>query len=476
MDPTADSPAASGRSRWLMLVLLLLFAGLGVQYAAKVLDPRGGRSAIVRWRNQLQDLEGGEDIYLRHGYPNPPVMALLLYPVSELPPAAGAMLLFALKAGMTLAVFGWVFRLVQGQGTPFPNWARVLAVALSLRPIVGDLSHGNVNLVILFLVVAALHLFRRGRDAAGGLVLALAVCCKVTPALFLPYLVWKRAWRALAGALVGLVLFGVAVPAAVLGGGRHAQLLSSWAGQMVTPYVAGGFVTTLHQNQSLPGLVHRLLTESPSFLDYDDGGPPRPTFHNVADLDPAAARRVVQGAALAFVLVVVVCCRTPWRAGGGWRRAGEFAVISLGMLLFSERTWKHHAVTLVLPLAVLCYALAAVRLTAWARGGVAAALALAAGLMATTSTSLLAPLGEGAAKAAQAWGGCTAGYLVLLGTLAVLLLRRREAGEDQPAVAREAPVRVLFGRIAVGCDPVAGRGRARPPLPPRLPPLPPLPR
>ena len=37
----------------------------------------------------------------------------------------------------------------------------MLVVLLSLWPIVGDLEHGNVNLFILFVVVAGLYLFQR---------------------------------------------------------------------------------------------------------------------------------------------------------------------------------------------------------------------------------------------------------------------------------------------------------------------------
>ena len=46
----------------------------------------------------------------------------------------------------------------------------------------------------------------------------------------------------------------------------------------------------------------------------------------------------------------------------GWRFAAECGLMCLGMLLFSERTWKHHAVVLLLPLAVLTYAVAVVDL------------------------------------------------------------------------------------------------------------------
>ena len=59
-----------------------------------------------------------------------------------------------------------------------------------------------------------------------------------------------------------------------------------------------------------------------------------------------------------FALLVVWVCRTPTTPREGWRLSAEFSIVLLGMLLFSERTWKHHCVTLVLPFAVICYYLA----------------------------------------------------------------------------------------------------------------------
>src|SRR5207248_3261392 len=116
-------------------------------------------------------------------------------------------------------------------------WAKALVVLLSLRPIMGDLIHGNVNLFILFLVTAGLYAFHRGRQAGGGLLLALAMACKVTPALFVPYLVWKRAWRALGGCALGLVLFLWVVPSCFLGWEKNQELLASWARHMIVPFL-----------------------------------------------------------------------------------------------------------------------------------------------------------------------------------------------------------------------------------------------
>ncbi|MFL5329042.1 MAG: glycosyltransferase family 87 protein [Gemmataceae bacterium] len=396
--------------RCFVACLLLFFAAVSGMYAAKVLTPRNGettRSAIVRWREQLQGLDSGENIYARYTYPNPPIMAIMLRPLAELPPLTGALLWFALKVGFTLAAFAFVFRLAEDDGVPFPPWAKAVTVLLSLRPVLGDLMHGNVNLFILFLVAGGLMLYRRRWDFTAGLLIALAIACKVTPALFLPYFVWKGAWRTVAGIFAGLGLFLFVVPGIVLGWSENWELLNSWVNQMVTPYLMG-VVTSEHPNQSLPGLIARLFTHSPSFIEFQNDQPVPSAYHTIVDLGPAA-KWIGKGAMGLFVLAVVTKCRTRTEPRTRSGLGAEFALITLGMLLFSERTWKHHAVTLMLPFAVLCYQMAVTESPRW-RARLITTLSAAALLMATTSTGLLP---DDWAKLAQVYGAYTFTFLLL---------------------------------------------------------------
>jgi hypothetical protein len=453
-----QTPAASRAvaQRWFILALLLLFVGLSVQYSYKV---GKDKSAFRRWQPQLLGLENGENLAQTYQYPNPPVMALLLYPLAKLPPVAAALLWFYIKVGMTLLALHWVFRLVETEDRPFPPWARALVVLLSLRPIIGDLQHGNVNLLILFLVVASLTAYRRRRDGLAGVVLGLAVACKVTPALFVPYFVWKRAWRVLAACAAGLALFlwpGL-VPSLCLGFEDNQRQLKSWYDEMVYPFVVEGKITSEHNNQSLPGLVARLATHSPSWVIYPDNVWTPKEYHNLLDLDPAHARWLIKGCMGAFALAVVWCCRTATNSRRGWRLSAEFALVLLGMLLFSERTWKHHCVTLLLPFAVLCYHLAVCKPGPRLRAYLIGSLATAALLMATTSTGLLDAINhsywlvsewllmattstglvdEAFAKEAQVYGAYVLAYLVLAAAL-VTILRTRET---TPAAASSVPL------------------------------------
>ncbi|HEX4591622.1 MAG TPA: glycosyltransferase family 87 protein, partial [Gemmataceae bacterium] len=160
--------------RGFLFLLLLLFVGVSIQYTLKTREPRDGkqdRSAILRWRDQLLRLDDGGNIYDVGNYPNPPIMALMLRPLADLPPIPGALVWFYLKVGMALAAFAMTFRLCEEPGRPFPTWAKALTVLLSLRPIMSDLTHGNVNLLILFLVMLALTAYRRGLDVLSGVIL-----------------------------------------------------------------------------------------------------------------------------------------------------------------------------------------------------------------------------------------------------------------------------------------------------------------
>jgi len=483
--------------RLFLAVLVLLFAGVSVQYSFKAAK---GRGAINRWSPQLQQLETGEDIHKQHNYPNPPIMALMLWPLSELvtySPLLGALTWYYLKVIMAIACFLWVFRLVETPEKPFPVWAKMLAVGLSIRPILGDLSHGNINIFILFLVVSSLAAFSRGRDFLAGVLLALAIASKVTPALFVGYFLWKRAWKVLLGVGAGLVLFFLLVPALFLGWDGNLQSLRSWIEVMILPFLKGGIVTPEHNNQSLPGLAARMLTAAPSFSTYigDIYVPLR--YDNIADIGPKAASLVVKGFMAVFVFLVVWKCRAPihdtnaeskketesslssiphsairipqLRSRQGWRLAAEYSLIALGMLLFSERTWKHHCVMLMLPFAVLSYGIAQTDLGRSRRIVLLTLTLLAIAVMMTSSTGIYGEkldrlqdqasviggaigsaglftatqsgiLTDSPAKLAQVYGAYVWGFFLLITGL-IVQLRHREPTHVAACVVNDPPLR-----------------------------------
>src|SRR5262249_31109568 len=130
----------------------------------------------------------------------------------------------------------------------------------------------------------------------------------------------------------------------------------------------------------------RLGTHSPSTSRYDEQGVYQPLdYYNWLNLDASVVGWIIKGALLAFAVLIVWSCRTPTTPRHGWRLAAEDSLILLGMLLLSERTWKHHCVTLFLPFAVLTYVLATCSLRLGMRVYLTGTLIAAISLMTSTS-------------------------------------------------------------------------------------------
>jgi len=343
------------------------------------------RSAFVRWRHQVLEFWEGENIWDTYMFPNPPILPLTLYPLMTLDPVVGALSWFALKVALTGISILLCFRMARERKWPLPSWVQFLVFLLSLRPILSDLHHGNNNLLILFLIVAALSAWRKGYDVLAGLSLALAITYKVTPALFVPYFLYKRSWRAVGATGLGIGIFLLGVPGLVLGPEFNGQCLAMWWHRILSPYLAGGVVGELEINQSMVGVLTRLLTEAPPAA-----GPSRYALNvdvNLVAWDRASVVALIKLVSLGMVGLLAVFCRTRASRRDDARLLGEFSLVALTMLFVSERSWKHHYVLLLLPYTYLVCRLWSAR--SWrVRGPLAAALAASAALMATTSSEI----------------------------------------------------------------------------------------
>ena len=365
------------RTVWITWSIIMVVAS--IMYAGKAADER---SAFIRWRHQIHDFWDGVNIWDRYYFPNPPIMPLTLTPLVALPPVTGAVTWFAIKVAMATISVLLVLRMARTAERPFPWWAVGLVLLLSLRPILSDLHHGNINLLILFLIVLTLEAWRRGYDVLAGILLALAITYKVTPALFVPYFAWKRSWRTVFATCLGIGLFLLAVPAAVLGPAFNGQCLAMWWHRILSPYVTGDVMSVQEVNQSMIGVLSRLFTQP------KEGRYERLLHLNIAAWHPSTVATLAKGLSVAFVALLLGLCRTRTNRRDDPRLLGEFALVVLTMLIVSERSWKHHFVTMLLPYAYVVYRAGVLDQGPWVRRILGSALGLSAFLIATTSSEV----------------------------------------------------------------------------------------
>jgi alpha-1,2-mannosyltransferase len=378
-----------------VFVALIVVVYRAYQLAYLTTQPQWGYDLSFYW-TAAQHLIHGEPIYSlaqlsgpyapqgQDGFLYPPPFAALMIPLAAVTPDARAaewiwstfgiaIVLITVTALLRSERLGEQFSMLRGRG----GWLLV-AAAFAFPPVIGELSIGNVHLVLLGLFTLAWLGIRRGDlpgDAMAGIGLGAAALIKVFPGVLLVSLLATRRYRA----AVAMVVAAAAL-----------------------------VVVTLPFTGIEPWLQYpRVLGNLSAVYDTRD------TISPAIWLAPYLGFGVARWLVLGIGVVIVV-----WSA---WRRGGRDAVPALSFatavvvsVLIAPNVFHHYLAIFVLPM-ILGLA-AGVRLR-W--------LALA---------YLLMSGGQQPAFGELAWIVNrvlpTAGALVLLGTLA---LTRRPAEDTSPA-------------------------------------------
>ncbi len=208
------------------------------------------------------------------------------------------------------------------EGRALPSWTRLeltlgfYAFALATEPVWATLEFGQINLLIMWLVLEDL-LWRRNRVWRGALI-GVATGLKLIPGLFIVFLVLTRRFRA---AGVAALAFGATILAGFAV--QPDQTWQYWTHIAYDPSRVGrvGYIG----NQSLNGVITR-------------------TF------PPDGSRAIWFALAVAVVLVSLWTATRLWDAG---LRVPAVAAVGLVTLLASPISWNHHWVWFVVVIAAL---------------------------------------------------------------------------------------------------------------------------
>lgn len=341
------------------LALLALVAAIlvipSVQFVVKIQERTSepwraekNVSALGRWLGNAEAFLAGENPYgVGQWFPGPPLVLLAIAPLTKLPVTAAAILWAGAKCAAVFGGFALMIAALRRPGACVPFGVVLMAALYSFRAVVADLQHGNLNIFVFVELAAVWYAYARGWDARAGLLLALAVVTKLTPALLLAYFAYKRAWRVVGWAVVGLLVFFLVLPSLLLGVQRNLDYLHAWFDMLVAPYALHGYVAWDIRNQSLPGVLTRWLAAAGAGIEHIH---PQQSFEfGMEDMarpvSPGSAL-LIRAAGLAVLGTIAVVCRGTNADRRGLRGLLEFALVLVAMLLLSERTWKHHLTTM----------------------------------------------------------------------------------------------------------------------------------
>ncbi|EKX67166.1 DUF2029 domain-containing protein [Streptomyces ipomoeae] len=253
-----------------------------------------------------------------YGFTYPPFAAVAMLPMA----LVGLRTAIVLCLVLNLAALAAVLYVLAGPHIRRYGWyatALVLCALALFEPVRDTFSFGQVNLLLLALVLSDAWLLSTGRGRWAGVGIGLAAAIKLTPAIFIGLLLIARRWRA-AGLATAVAASATAAAAWIApGASRFYWTEALWDTSRIgrLDYVS---------NQSLQGVLARLVA-------------------------PHEPSRAVW--ALLVAVVLGVCAwrvRTAVRASD-WIAA--FAVTGLTACLVSPITWVHHLVWLLPSFAVL---------------------------------------------------------------------------------------------------------------------------
>ncbi len=257
-------------NRWVQVLIVLALAALVAWWGVGVLRITNNHDFEIFYR-AAERLQAGENIYaesaafrealetgqfnmkddsIQWPYGNPPLLAILIVPLTRLPYTAAAALWTALNILMLLgacaAVLAAIGRL---------DWTgAVVALALlyAYYPDTVCLRLGQVEILLFLLIALSFLALKRGRDAWAGAALGFATAIKFFPGALILFLAWKRKWKAAAWGLgVAIVALGASI--LIAGPENFAAYTEAWS------VYAGGAFSAFPLNQSFNGFFSRMF-------------------------------------------------------------------------------------------------------------------------------------------------------------------------------------------------------------------------
>ncbi len=332
--------------RLVLFVLLAAFVASFFVYARRSEDFTG--YAVVG-----RAFFDGRDIYLDTPVGTntwPPFFSLAAVPLGLLDrvsPYLARLVWIALTWVSVIWALDLIARLLYGTRLGFQQGETSLAItstellvpfALALPFIINNFELLQVNMILFTLALWGLYLQANGREAAGGITIALAAAMKVMAIAFLPYLLYRKRWRAALWMTAASVFFFLC-PAVFIGWAKFWKDVALWLPALHDSLGAG------NASQSVYAMWDRILGYG--YIPFAVPG----TFVLPMSGSRGATIAWEISCVIAALLGAIAFRGTP-QPGSRWAQV-EWAIVFVAATILSPLTRKPYLVVLLFPYALL---------------------------------------------------------------------------------------------------------------------------
>jgi hypothetical protein len=266
---------------------------------------------------------------IRHAglYLYPPTLAILIQPALLVSPHVGALIWLALNVGLLIAAIGLL--LWKSNLRDHRMRAGLLLLPVVFTPTLMSLYLGQVNVMVFVLIALAYLTFVNKRPYSSGVLLAVAAWIKLWPVVLIAYFVWKREWKVVSAAILGLLLVGLLTFTFI----GAEQTISFFTDRL--PEISQGTQPDLdHLNQSIPGVFAKMFAPSSDYVT--------PLIQS-----PTLAKQGSRIAVLLLIVTTIILCSWPIPLKDRDQFSTEFTLVVIAAMLITGRLFESNLILLL---------------------------------------------------------------------------------------------------------------------------------
>ena len=329
----------------LSILIVLFFSCMLSRYLQRV--PQRHYCDFRVYHHVAKDFLAGKDIYYRDTeaitpFKYSPFFAFVINPIGLLPIKVAAALFFVINFLATIVLFRWAKEIIVQEPLSAKEgfFLYFIGAVFISRYVILNWDSGQVVIIMCALTVCSLYLFSRERDVLGAALLAGAILIKYMPAIFIPYLIFRKKFKAAALTVIFIVLW-LLLPALVVGIQKNIAYLTSWFPSIISTSLDSGSYYN-PSNQSIFSVVLR----STSSIFYGNS------------VDFFFRWSMWIACAISFLLYLLVLLS---KKGKDTFKI-DCALLFIFMALFNPNAWLLDFVSLIFPCLFLTYYLIKVKL------------------------------------------------------------------------------------------------------------------